>query len=230
MSLRVALWSCPRTVSTALMRSFAERPDTVCVDEPLYAGYLAGSGKQHPMRDEILAAGDPDLAAVQAPVVFEKHMAHHLNVVHQDEAFFAARTHAFLIRDPAELILSMVRDLGEVGPEDLGFDRQAELWHRHGGPVVSSRDLLDDPEGMLRALCRELGLAFDPGMLSWEPGRHACYGVWADFWYGNVEKSTGFLPHQPKTEAFPEALLPLLEWARGQHAELFEARLRPQPR
>ncbi|MBL7007861.1 MAG: hypothetical protein ISR76_02605 [Planctomycetes bacterium] len=229
MSLRIALWSCPRTVSTALMRAFAQRPDTRCADEPLYAAYLARSGKLHPMRDQILAAGDPDLGRIQAPVVFEKHMAHHLNAVELTPGFFEDRVHAYLIRDPAELILSMRRDLGQVGPEDLGFDRQAELWRQRGGPVVSSRDLLDHPEGMLRALCAELGLDFDPAMLSWPPGRHACYGVWADFWYKNVEASTGFLPYAPKDEAFPTELLPLLEWASGNHAELDGARLKPLP-
>jgi len=210
------------------MRAFAQRPGCACADEPLYAAYLRGSGKLHPMREEILAAGDPDLDQIQAPLVLEKHMAHHLGVVELAPAFFAARRHAFLIRDPAELIQSMIRDLGEVGPEDLGFDRQAALWRQHGGPVVSSRDLLDEPEGVLRALCAELGLDFDPGMLSWPPGRHPCYGVWADFWYRGVEESTGFLPYQPKQEPFPEEQRPLLEWASAHHAELYQARLRPQ--
>ncbi len=229
MSLRLALWSCPRTVSTALMRAFAERPDTVCADEPLYAAYLERSGKLHPMREEVIAAGDPDLDALQAPVVFEKHMAHHLNAVELAPEFYARRRHAYLIRDPRELILSMVRDLGEVGPEDLGFCRQAALWRTHGGPVVSSRDLLDDPAGMLRALCAEFGLDFDPGMLSWEAGRHPCYGVWADFWYRNVERSTGFLPYTPKEEALGAEHQKLLDWALGEYRELHAARLQPLP-
>lgn len=226
--MRIALWSCPRTVSTALMRSFAERPDTRCVDEPLYAAYLARSGKQHPLREEILAAGDPDLAAVTAPVVLEKHMAHHLHAVDLAPEFFAARRHAFLIREPREVILSMRRDLGAIGPEDLGFDRQAELWRRHRGPVICSRDLLDEPAGVLRAMCAALGIAFLPAMLCWEPGRHPCYGVWADYWYRSVEASTGFQPYRAKDEPFPAELEPLLAWARPFYDELHAARLRPR--
>ncbi|RMH02964.1 MAG: HAD family hydrolase [Planctomycetota bacterium] len=228
MSRRIALWSCPRTVSTAVLRAFAQRADTVCVDEPLYAAYLRASGKDHPMRQEILAAGDPDLDAVEAPVVFEKHMAHHLNEVSLEPGFFAARRHAYLIRDPAEVILSMRRDLGEIGPEDLGFDQQARLWRRWPGPVVAARDLLDRPEGILRALCRALDLEFDPAMLSWPPGRHPSYGVWAPFWYRTLEASTGFQPYRPKEEPFPAELEPLLAWARPYHEELAAVRLRPE--
>ena len=229
MTLRVALWSAPRTVSTALMRSFAERSDTLCVDEPFYAHYLGHSGREHPMRAEVLAEGDPDLAVLSAPVVFEKHMAHHLvgeRSLDRMDDFLAARVQAILIRDPREMLPSMMRDLGHLKPCDLGYAVQVDILHRHPrSVVVDSRDLLENPEGVLRDFCDVLGLPFEKAMLTWEPGRHPCYGVWAPFWYRNVEASTGFLPWQSKGESFPEELDDLLAWASPLYEELCAARL-----
>jgi hypothetical protein len=239
-TLRISLWSCPRTISTALMRSFAQRADTDCVDEPLYAHYLARTGAQHPLRETVLAAQSADwrevvervlLGPCQRPVQFVKHMAHHL-VGDVDLAFALQTQNVFLLRPPREMLPSMLRDLGTVRLRDVGYERQRELFHqlRRAGQhpvVVESTDLLNDPAGTLRRLCAHLGLAFDPRMLSWPPGRHACYGAWAPFWYGNVERSTGFQPFAPKREPFPPELEPLLAVAENCWLDLHARRLRP---
>lgn len=237
--LRISLWSCPRTISTALMRSFAQRDDVVCVDEPFYAHYLARSGAQHPLREQVLAAQSSDWRAVveqvllgpcAKPVQFVKHMAHHL--IGEVDLDFASRTrNVFLLRPPREMLPSMLRDLGTLHLRDVGYERQRELYHRmrRAGQeplVLDSTDLLNDPAGMLRLLCERLGLAFDPRMLSWPPGRHPAYGVWAPFWYGNVERSTGFQPHAPKREPFPAVLEPLLAVAENCWLDLHARRLR----
>lgn len=238
-TLRISLWSCPRTISTALMRSFAQRSDTVCVDEPFYAHYLARTGKEHPLRAEVLAAQSTDWRAVvdqillgpcAAPVQFVKHMAHHL-VGGIDPAFAAQTRNVFLLRPPREMLPSMLRDLGALSLADVGYERQRELYHqlRRAGQdplVVESTDLLQDPEGTLRRLCARLGLPFERAMLSWPSGRHSSYGVWAPFWYGNVEKSTGFQPFAQKTEPFPSALEPLLAVAENCWLDLHARRLR----
>ena len=43
-------------------------------------------------------------------------------------------------------------------------------------------------------------------MLSWEAGGNPADGVWAPYWYGNVHRSTGFVPYRPKSEPFPAEL------------------------
>ncbi len=238
--LRISLWSCPRTVSTATLRSFANRPDTEGVDEPLYAWYLKHTGRLHPLREVVLRSQAQDwrtvvdrvlLGPTQRPVQFVKHMAHHL--VGDVDVSFARRTaNVFLIRDPREMLPSLRDDLGALHRADLGFERQRELYHelRRAGldpVVVEGSDLLAAPERMLRALCERVGLAFTPEMLSWEPGPHPCYGAWAPAWYRKVMASSGFHALPPKSAPFPEELVPWLALARDPYRDLHARRLRP---
>lgn len=237
---RIAMWSCPRTVSTALLRSFSNRPDTVGVDEPLYAHYLATSGKQHPMRENVLAAQSQDwskvvervlLAPVDKPIQFVKHMAHHLEGgVDSSFAMAPNMVNFFLIRNPREMLPSLFKDIGPLERFDTGFGRQLELYKRlkeegRCAAVVDSTELLANPEGMLRSICAAVGIDFDPCMLQWEAGEHACYGVWAPAWYSKVLTSTEFRAHQPKTDTFPAELEALREWATGIYQELSAERL-----
>jgi hypothetical protein len=237
---RIAMWSCPRTVSTALLRSFAERPDTIGVDEPLYAHYLATSGKLHPMREEILASQQQNWSQVveevllgpcERPLQFVKHMAHHLEGG-VDTSFAMAPTmrNIFLIRDPREMLVSLQRDLGELERFDTGFGRQLELYQRlrkagRCAAVVDSSELLANPEGMLKAICAAVGIDFLPCMLQWSAGNHSCYGVWAPAWYAKVLSSTGFRAHEAKTEPFPPELEALHDWASTIYKELRAERL-----
>jgi len=238
LTLRIAQWCTPRTVSTATLRSFVQRPDTEGVDEPFYAWYLHRTGKQHPMREEVLASQPADwkevvekvlLGPCGRPVQFVKHMAHHL-VGGIDLSFTDGMVNTFLIRDPRAMLPSLKKRIGEVRKEDTGFDRMAELLRRFSGQgktliVVDSADLVRDPSGILAAYCRAIGIEFDPAMLAWPPGRHACYGVWAPVWYRNVEASRGFQAPAAKEEPFPPDLEPLLEWAQPFYEELHRQRL-----
>lgn len=237
--LRIAVWSCPRTVSTALLRSFAQRPDTTGVDEPLYAFYLKQTGRIHPMREEVLRAQAQDwrtvvkdvlLGPCPTPVQFVKHMAHHL-VGDADPSFAAGMRNVFLIRSPRQMLPSFHKDLGDLHRRDIGYEWQRDLYHNlrrrgHDPLVLDSSDLLANPAGMLSLLCSRLGLAFDRRMLSWPLGRHACYGIWAPAWYKNVEASTEFLPLQEKTAPFPPDLEPMLAIAQECYLDLHARRLR----
>jgi hypothetical protein len=218
---RIAMWSGPRTVSTALMRAWENRPDTVVVDEPLYAFYLDRTGLDHPGRDEVIASQPTDwrvvldrLTAGPLPpgvtVGYAKHMTHHL-LPEVDRAALAPLRHAHLIRDPRELLASYARVRTEPTLADLGIVQQAEIFEAFGGPVVDSRDLLAEPAGILGALCAALDVPFDDRMLSWPAGPRASDGVWAPYWYASVHSSTGFAAYRPPASPLPARLEPLAE-------------------
>jgi hypothetical protein len=233
MTTRVAMWSGPRNISTAMMRSFGARPGTLVVDEPFYAHYLAVTGLDHPGRDEVLA-GQPqrweDVAAeLTGPLPpgvtlqYQKHMTHHL-LPDMGRSWMTGLTHAFLIRDPAHVVASYSRVRGEPTLEDLGYPQQLEIFRAHGGPVVDSADVLRDPAGTLSRLCAGLGLDFEPAMLRWPAGRRETDGVWAPFWYATVEASTGFGPYDPAPVEIPERLRALVEAAQPYYDELAAGR------
>ena len=195
------MWSGPRTLSTALMHSFGNRPDTVVVDEPLYGYYLAQTGLPHPGRDEILAsmpAGWPEvvdqLTSGPLPpgktVYYQKHMTHHL-LPAVDRSRLGGLRHAFLIRDPRRLLASYAKVRDTPTLADLGLEQQLEIYRRFGGPVIDAADIARRPGPALEALCSALRIGFDESMLSW-PGPHPADGVWAKYWYGRVWASTGF--------------------------------------
>ncbi|GAA1898124.1 sulfotransferase-like domain-containing protein [Asanoa iriomotensis] len=226
--IRIAMWSGPRNVSTALMRSFGARPDCAVVDEPLYAAYLAATGLDHPGRAEVLASQPTHWAeAVSAlrrpssdsPVQYEKHMAHHL-LPQVGRLWLGEVTNAYLIRDPAHVVASYAKVRGEPTLEDLGYPQQVEIFRAHGGPVLDSAALLRDPAGQLRKLCAALGIAFDEAMLSWPAGRRDTDGVWAPHWYGAVERSTGFAPYRAEPVSVPPDLAHLVVAAKPFYDEL----------
>jgi hypothetical protein len=196
------MWSGPRTLSTALMRSFENRPDTVVVDEPLYAYYLAETGIDHPGRDEILAsmpAGWPEvvdeLTSGQLPagrtIYYQKHMTHHL-LPDVDRSRLAGLRHAFLIRDPRRLLASYAKVRHTPTLADLGLEQQAEIYRLFGGPVIDAADIAARPRESLAALCAAVRIPFDETMLSWPAGPRPTDGVWAKYWYERVWASTGF--------------------------------------
>lgn len=207
MTVRIAMWSGPRNLSTAMIRSFGSRADTTVSDEPFYGAYLEATGDPQPMADEVIASMDCDWASVArtmtgpspggAPVWYQKHMAHHMvgPIAHDD---LAGLRHAFLIRDPARVVASYSAKREQVRPEHLGTAKQVEFFDReadrlgHAPPVIDSADLLRDPAGTLERLCDALGIGWDPAMLSWEPGLRSTDGIWASHWYDAVARSSGF--------------------------------------
>ncbi len=225
-SLHLAVWSGPRNISTAMMRAWGNRADTFVVDEPLYAHYLQLTGLPHPGVEEILARHEADWRKVAESltgpvpggkaIFYQKHMSHHL-LPEVGREWLSRLTHVFLIRDPREMLTSLMKVLPEPRVEDTGLPQQVELFERvrqetgRTPPVFDSKDILDAPEPMLRAMCAGVCVAFDPAMLSWPPGPRETDGVWAKHWYGEVEKSTGFKPFKAKDEPVPGRLRPVYE-------------------
>ena len=239
------MWSGPRNISTAMMRSWGHRADTVVVDEPLYAFYLQAKRKKHPVVEEVIASGETDWRKVVAMlttavppsrqkgpprIFYQKQMTHHL-LAEIDRAWLAALTNCFLIRDPAEVIASYLRKNDDPTLEDLGFVQQAEIfeWVRERSqivpPVIDARDVLQDPERLLRLLCRAIGVEFVPAMLSWPSGLRETDGVWAKHWYGEVAKSTGFEPYREQRANVPERLRGIEARCREAYELLYEHRL-----
>lgn len=213
MTLRIAMWSGPRNLSTAMMRSFSSRSDTYVSDEPFYGAYLKATGDAQPMADEVIADMDCDWQSVAAamqgpvpdgkPVWYQKQMAHHMEgpVGIGD---LQGLTHAFLIRDPRHVVASYAEKRDAIRPEHLGLQRQREYFEREAErngaapPVVDSADILRDPAAVLERLCDALGIDWQPAMLHWPAGRHPQDGIWASHWYDSVEASTGFSPKQER--------------------------------
>jgi hypothetical protein len=233
---RIAMWSGPRNLSTALMRSFGNRADCTPVDEPLYAAYLAETGLDHPGRDEVIASQPTDWRVVCAeltdgpvptPLQYQKHMTHHL-LPSIDRSALGGLQHAFLVRDPERVLTSYAKVREEPTLEDLGLPQQAELFERYGGPVVDAADVLRDPAATLGLLCAALGIEFDEAMLAWPAGPRDTDGVWAPHWYAGVEASTGFAPYSPGSgDPLPDRLRPLLERCRPYYDALAAYSLRP---
>ncbi len=279
--VRIAMWSGPRNISTALMRAWEARGDTVVTDEPLYAHYLLKTGAPHPGRDEIVAhcetdwrkvvaeltgetdnkenlvdganrsgsrehdtlvgnadahgsrqrngTGDRD-APVGKRIHYQKHMAHHL-LPEMEGPWLDRLTHAFLIRDPAEMVVSLARITEHPGPDDTGLPNQCALYRRvtermeHPAPVIDARDVLENPTGILEKLCAALGVPWTPSMLSWEPGLRPEDGVWAPHWYDQVATSTGFRSRPPGNREVPQALHELVETCRPLYEELHRNRI-----
>ena len=224
------------------MRSWGSRDDTVVIDEPFYASYLKATGKKHPGSDEIIGQGETDPRKVIAQltaalpdgksILFQKQMTHHL-LPAIDRGWISQMTNCFLIRAPAEVTTSYIKKNDDPEVEDLGFVQQLEIFERvrkmteASQPIVlDAKDVLQNPERMLRLLCAAVGVPFDSAMLSWSPGLRETDGVWAKHWYGEVAKSTCFQTYQPKNEPVPERLHAVHDRARQCYERLYEHRLR----
>ena len=240
--IRIAMWSGPRNISTAMLRSFGNRPDCAVSDEPFYAAYLAATGLDHPQRDEILASQPRDWRGVVAevtgpvpgekPVWYQKHMTHHMLPAFGRD-WIDGIANAFLIRAPEPVLASYVEKRAAVTLDEIGLPQQGELFDRvadrlgRAPPVIESRDVLADPRDTLSALCAGLGIPFDEGMLSWPAGKRDTDGVWAPSWYDAVERSTGFAaPKLDKTfEDLPDHLKTIADAGRPFYERLFRHRL-----
>ena len=223
MSLRINLCSGPRNVSTALMYAFAQRADTHVIDEPLYAHYLQSTGAQHPGRKEILASMENQgekvveetlLGPCDFPVLFVKNMGHHL--LDLDWLFLDQMTTVFLIRDHEQMLPSLINQVPQPTLADTALAMQRKVFdylteQGHSPCVLDAREVLTDPEKVLRHLCIQLGIEFDPAMLHWKAGSIPEDGIWAPHWYHVIHKSTGFAPYQHKSAPFPDFLYPLLD-------------------
>jgi hypothetical protein len=236
-TVRVAMWSGPRNISTAMMRAWENRPDTVVVDEPLYAAYLARTGIDHPGRDAVIASQPTDVdevvRALHAPlpdgvrVHYAKHMSHHLEDG-SDLTWTRGFRNVLLIRDPAEVVASYVRSRESCEPDDIGIVQQVRLLETwpDPSPIIDAGDFLRDPEGYLRWLCAWLGIDFDDRMLSWPAGPRSSDGVWAPYWYDAVRASTGFERWHPRNIDLSPHDARVAAACRPSYDFLYSARLR----
>lgn len=242
MTVRICLWSGPRNISTATMRSFEARGTCAVWDEPYYGYYLKATGLPHPAREETLAAWPTDPLAIAeacsgpapggAPEFFQKHMCQHM-LPGLDLSWTAACRHLFLIRDPAKVAASFNATMKSVTSDDLGAVRQlglyqeiAEMTGRDDWPIIEGRDVLDDPHGMMRAVCAALDIPFTPAMLSWPSGRRTTDGPWARHWYARVEASTGFSGPRDAPHPDPSDLKDIVETCRPAYLTLRERKLK----
>ena len=238
--LRLAMWSGPRNISTAMMRSFGNRPDTFVTDEPLYAHYLDATGREHPGRSETLAAGETDATKVIAwltgpvpggkRVWYQKHMTQHL-LPHLDRGWMRTLTNCFLIRDPREMLTSFVKHVPDMTLADTGYAQQVEIfdlvrqWTGKTPPVLDAKDVLDHPREMLGMLCEAIGVEFTDRMLSWAPGSRQTDGAWAKYWYKEVETTTSFRPYKAKNERLDPQFAGLLDECVTLYERLYAHRL-----
>lgn len=240
METRLAMWSGPRNISTAMLRSWGNRPDTIVCDEPLYAHYLQTTGLDHPGAAETIAAHETDWRKVVAwltgplpagkPVFYQKHMAHHLSP-HIELDWLASLTNCFLIREPSEMITSLVEFIPEPRVEDTGLPQQVrifEMIREQTGcvpPVLDSRDVLENPRAVLEQVCQQVGLEFFDAMLQWPPGFRDTDGVWAKHWYAKVEHTTTFAPYRAKSDPVPNSLLGVLAECNELYKRLYQYRI-----
>ncbi|MEZ5871679.1 MAG: hypothetical protein R3D32_07495 [Nitratireductor sp.] len=231
-TVNLAMWSGPRNLSTAMMRSFAQRADAQVWDEPFYAAYLRATGLDHPMREEVIAdgisdAGEVAAACLKAPeppvsVFYQKHMTHHM-VDGFDLSWIDNVTNAFLIRAPERVLASYVKKHEDVRAEDIGLRMQRVLFERaaqrlgSAPPVIDSTAIRADPETALAALCKNVGIGFDPAMLSWKAGPAPEDGIWGSHWYDAIWKSTGFAPPETGTPELPGHLQRIADETRADY-------------
>jgi hypothetical protein len=240
--IRIAMWSGPRNISTAMMRAFENREDSFVSDEPLYGAWLAATGEPHPMAEAVIEAMETDWRqVVQAltgpvpgdrPVWYQKHMTHHLLPEMLEAGWMSRLRHAFLIRDPRAVVASYLDKRDTVSAEDIGVPQQWAIYRfvteelGQDPPVIDSGEFLADPEVHLRALCTHLEIPFDRSMLSWPAGPRDTDGVWAPHWYQRVWASTGFGPPPGEPPALAGRAADVAACCSATYRRLYEQRLR----
>ncbi|QJB68268.1 sulfotransferase [Parasphingorhabdus halotolerans] len=240
--LRIAMWSGPRNISTAMMRSFGARSDCAVTDEPFYGAFLKKTGFQQPMADEVIASMDCDWRSVaetlrgrvpgDKAIWYQKHMPHHM-VDDISIADFPDHRHAFLIRDPARVVASYAAKRVEVTADDLGYERQVEYADQAAqmtgkAPIVlDSADILSDPASHLKALCVALAIPWDGAMLQWQPGGRKTDGVWAAHWYNRVVETSGFGGPEGAAKPLTPAQQRIADSCRQYYEKMTRYRLQP---
>lgn len=239
-SRMIAMWSGPRNISTAMMRSWENRADTIVVDEPFYAHYLANTNYEHPGKQDIMATYEQDWRKVAAQltgelpagksIYYQKHMTHHM-LPGMEKDWILKVTNCFLIREPRRVLLSFTKVIPDPDIEQTGLPQQIELFNyvreQMGQipPVLSSKDVLTNPRKALSALCEAIDIPFDEAMLSWRAGKRDSDGIWAKYWYASVEKSTEFMPYQEDDRLLPAHLSDVLAECDALYQEMEQYRL-----
>ena len=204
--MKVACWSGPRNISTALMRSWSSRDNVYISDEPFYACYLKEKKINHPMKNEIINLYQNSYTDVLKTITsniplnkkiwYQKHMAHHLIDLENLE-WLLELNNCLLIRHPKYVISSYLKKNSLNHASELGYMQQFQILnflkkHKQEFVVIDSNILLNDPKKILSKWCKKIRIDYDSKMLSWKQGEHQYDGIWGKHWYNNVVKSTGF--------------------------------------
>ena len=239
--IRIAMWSGPRNISTAMMRAWENRLDTFVVDEPFYAHYLSKNRVEHPGREEVLLNGEIDSYKVSQGLVkdisnshkvyYQKHMTHHLlDSVNRD--WMKGVINCFLIRNPKDMIISYSKIHSDITRDLLGIEQQKEIFdyvQNFTGevpPVIDSKDVLLDPRGVLTKFCNRIGIDFSEKMLNWPKGSRDTDGIWGKYWYNNVINSTGFNPYTVKNSEVPDEYKSIYKESLKLYEDLHYLRIR----
>jgi len=239
--IKIAMWSGPRNISTALMRSFENRPDTYVSDAPFYAHYLYITKKKHPMYKEIIHYGDTNWNSVvknitgnipyNKKVWYQKHMAQH-NLQNKNLNWIRKMKNILLIRNPKEVILSYIKKNSLINILELGYIQQVELVKKIEEDfgiipiIIDSQDLLKNPKYILTKLCKKCNISFYDKMLLWPKGPRKTDGIWSEYWYTNVENSTRFSPYIKNNSTLPMQYKNIFLECMNYYTELYEKRIK----
>ena len=198
------MWSGPRNISTALMRSFENRNDIMVIDEPFYAYYLKFSENKHPLYRKIINNYETNEIKIINKILkqnnknkFIKHMTHHINL-NTNLNWIKNTKNFFLIRHPEKVINSYIKKNKLNNINDLGFIEQVKIFEyvkkfsKQKPIVINSSSLLKNPKNILSKLCNKLDLKFEPSMLKWPKGERNSDGIWSTVWYKSVINSSKF--------------------------------------
>ena len=239
--IRIAMWSGPRNISTAMMRAWENRLDTFVVDEPFYAHYLSKNKVEHPGREKVLLNGEIDSYKVSQGLVkdisnshkvyYQKHMTHHLlDSVNRD--WMKDVMNCFLIRNPKDMIISYSKIHSDITRDLLGIEQQKEIFdyvQNFTGevpPVIDAKDVLLNPRGVLTKFCNRIGIDFSEKMLNWPKGSRDTDGIWGKYWYNNVINSTGFNPYTVKNSEVPDEYKSIYKESLKLYEDLHYLRIR----
>ena len=239
--IRIAMWSGPRNISTAMMRSWGSRADTFVIAEPIYAYYLSQTDLDHPGREDVLKQGELDCDKVSNDLVsdtkgncsiyYQKHITHHL-LDSIEREWMKSVTNCFLIRNPKDMIISYSKVHPDLNMHLLGLEEQNEIFEYVSNmtgevpPIIDSKDVLMNPRDILSQFCDRVGVVFSEEMLSWSRGARDTDGNWGKYWYKNVMNSTGFNEYKPKAEAVPIKYQELYEECLSLYKNLHDLRIR----
>ena len=232
---KIAMWSGPRNISTALMRSFENRPDTEVIDEPFYAFFLKHTKIKHPIYNEVIDTYDSSWDKVANRLIganpnnnnvwYQKLMTHHW-VNNESLDWTKNVTNCFLIRDPKKVIKSYLKIHKDINPDLIGLPQQLHIFKYIMSKtnkiplVISSEDILKNPKLMLEKLCNLLGIPFLEQMLEWPKGPRESDGIWGGYWYKNVVKTTSFAKPLHLEEEFPDDYNALLNECMNYYNEI----------
>lgn len=239
--MKVACWSGPRNISTALMRSWSSRMDTFVSDEPFYAYYLKKTGANHPMKNAIIEKYETNYSKVienisgstpkNKKIWYQKQMAHHI-LEEKDFSWIQSFNNCFLIRNPGDVINSYIKKNALKNVEELGYLKQLQLINylkknNLDFYVIDSDDLLNNPSEILKKWCNRLNIMFDEKMLSWQKGPHKEDGIWGIHWYDNIYNSTCFMKKKSTIKVEPlENYKEIYEEALLYYQELYDMRIK----